>query len=85
MVDRLSYVPMSGLVFNVMLNVLISQRWLFAAVRPAADYLITRTTPVVPGVQVEPVSRTGARGVGVVPGGPPTASGPLLVLHDQAT
>ena len=55
-VDRLSYAPTSRLAFNVLLNVLVSQRWLFAGVRPAADYLIARTTPVVPGVRVEPVS-----------------------------
>src|ERR1700759_3573044 len=57
--DRLAYVPISRLSFNIMLNVLISQRWLFAGVRPAADYVIARTTPVVPGF------RAGARRVGV--------------------
>ncbi|MDT5408310.1 MAG: epsilon-lactone hydrolase, partial [Mycobacterium sp.] len=34
-VDRLSYVPISRLGFNVMLNVLLSQQWLLAALRPA--------------------------------------------------
>jgi len=35
-VDRLGYVPISRLGFNVMLNVLVSQQWLLAALRPAA-------------------------------------------------
>src|SRR6201995_6060739 len=52
--DRLAYVPISRLSFHIMLNVLISQRWLFAAVRPAADYVIARTTPVVPGIRFRP-------------------------------
>jgi len=43
-VDQLSYVPIARLTFNIMLNVLVSQQWLFAGVRPAADYLIARTT-----------------------------------------
>ena len=39
-----------------MLNVLVSQQWLFTGLRPAADYLIARTAPVVPGVRVKAVS-----------------------------
>src|ERR1700722_3105005 len=55
-VDRLTYVPISRLGFNVMLNVLLSQEWLLAALRPAADYVISRTAPVVPGIRVKGVS-----------------------------
>ena len=55
-VDRLSYVPISRLGFNVMLNVLVSQQWLLAALRPVADYMISRTAPVVPGIRVKPVA-----------------------------
>ena len=54
-VDQLSYVPISRLGFNMMLNVLVSQQWLLTTLRPAADYLISRTAPVYPGVRVEPV------------------------------
>jgi monoterpene epsilon-lactone hydrolase len=55
-VNRLAYVPVSRLTFNIMLNVLVSQQWLLTGLRPAADYLIARTAPVVPGVRVKPVS-----------------------------
>src|SRR6202044_2840787 len=55
-VERLSYVPISRLGFNVMLSVLVSQRWLLAALRPAADYVIARTAPVIPGIRVKPVT-----------------------------
>ena len=68
-VDRLSYVPISRLGFNMMLNVLVSQQWLLAALRPAADYVISRTAPVVPGIRVKPCFRAGARGVGLGSGG----------------
>ncbi len=71
---------MSRLVFNVMLNVLVSQRWLFAGVRPAADYLISRTTPVVPGVRVEPVSAP-VRGEWVWAPEADDGVGAILVLH----
>ena len=64
-VDRLSYVPISRLGFNVMLNVLVSQQWLLAALRPAADYVISRTAPVVPGIRVKRVAAPVVRGVGL--------------------
>ena len=48
-VDQLSYLPVSRLPLNIMLNVLVSQQWLFTGLRPAADYLISRTSAVVPG------------------------------------
>jgi monoterpene epsilon-lactone hydrolase len=56
MVERMTYVPVSRLTLNIMLNVLVSQQWLFTGLRPAADYLIARTAPVVPGVRVKQVS-----------------------------
>ena len=55
-VDRLSCIPVSRLGLNMMLNVLVSQQWLFAGLRPAADYLIARTAPVVPGIRVKRVA-----------------------------
>ena len=57
LVDRMTYVPVSRLTLNIMLNVLVSQQWLFTALCPAADYLIARTAPVVRGVRVEPLDR----------------------------
>ncbi|MBV8861092.1 MAG: alpha/beta hydrolase fold domain-containing protein [Mycobacterium sp.] len=53
-VDRLSYVPIARPTFTFMLNVLLSRQWLLAGLRPAADYAIARSSPVVPGVRVEP-------------------------------
>ena len=50
--DRLSYVPISRLTFNIMLNVLLSRQWLLAGIRPAADYAIARSSPVIPGARV---------------------------------
>ncbi len=82
-VDQLSYVPLSRLPFNIMLNVLVSQQWLFAALRPTADYLIARTAPVVPGVRVKQVSGP-VRGEWVwAPEAQDTAAaaGVVLVLH----
>ncbi|MDT7737205.1 MAG: epsilon-lactone hydrolase, partial [Mycobacterium sp.] len=35
LVDRLTYVPVSRLTLNIMLNVLVSQQWLFTGLRPA--------------------------------------------------
>ena len=67
MVERVTYVPVSRLTLNVMLNVLVSQQWLLTGLRPAADYLIARTAPVVPGVRVESGLRTGSGGVGLGP------------------
>src|ERR1700760_3458037 len=78
--DRLAYVPISRLSFNIMLNVLISQRWLFAGVRPAADYVIARTTPVVPGIRVRPVSAP-VRGEWVWAPEADDGVGAVLVLH----
>jgi len=78
--DRLPYVPISRLTFNIMLNVLISQRWLFAGVRPAADYVIARTTPVVPGIRVRPVSAP-VRGEWVWAPEADDGVGAVLVLH----
>ena len=71
LVDRMTFVPVSRLTLNVMLNVLVSQRWLLTGLRPAVDNLIARTAPVVPGVRVKPVS-TPVRGSGSGPLGPRT-------------
>ena len=78
--DRLTYVPASRLTFNIMLNMLLSQQWLFAGVRPAADYLIARTTPVVPGIRVKPVSGP-VRGEWVWAPEADDGVGAVLVLH----
>ncbi len=79
-VERLSYVPISRLGFNVMLNVLASQQWLLAALRPAADYVISRTTPVVPGIRVKRVAAPVA-GEWVWAPEADDAAGVVLVLH----
>jgi monoterpene epsilon-lactone hydrolase len=55
-VNQMAYVPVSRLTLNIVLNVLVSQQWLLTGLRPAADYLIARTAPVVPGVRLKPVS-----------------------------
>ena len=52
LVDQLTYIPLSRFTFNIMLDVLVSQQWLFAGLRPTADYVIARTAPAVPGVAV---------------------------------
>jgi epsilon-lactone hydrolase len=78
--DRLTYVPFSRLTFNIMLDVLVSQQWLFAGLRPAADYVIARTTPVVPGVRVKRVSAP-VRGEWVWAPEADDAAGVVLVLH----
>src|ERR1700679_1027572 len=80
LVDRLTYVPVSRLTLNIMLNVLVSQQWLFTGLRPAADYLITHTAPVVPGVRVKRVS-TRVRGEWVWAPQADDAAGGVLVLH----
>ena len=83
LVERVTYVPVSRLTLNIMLNVLVSQQWLLTGLRPAADYLIARTAPVVPGVRVKPVS-TPVRGEWVwAPGAQDNvaAAGVVLVLH----
>jgi len=83
LVDRFTFVPVSRLTLNVMLNVLVSQRWLLTGLRPAVDNLIARTAPVVPGVRVKPVS-TPVRGEWVwAPGAQDNvaAAGVVLVLH----
>ena len=80
LVDRLTYVPVSRLTLNIMLNVLVSQQWLFTGLRPAADYLITHTAPVVPGVRVKRVS-TRVRGEWVWAPQADDAAGVVLVLH----
>jgi monoterpene epsilon-lactone hydrolase len=78
--DRLSYVSISRLTFNIMLNVLLSRQWLLAGLRPAADYAIARSSPVIPGARVEP-------GPAAVPGewvwapGAKAEVGVVLVLH----
>jgi epsilon-lactone hydrolase len=79
-VDRLSYVPISRLGFNVMLDVLVSQRWLLAALRPAADYLISHTAPVVAGTRIKPVAGP-VSGEWVWAPEADDAAGVLLVLH----
>ncbi|MDT5305962.1 MAG: epsilon-lactone hydrolase [Mycobacterium sp.] len=80
LVDRLTHVPASRLTLNIMLNVLVSQQWLFTGLRPAADYLITHTAPVVPGVRVKRVSRQ-VRGEWVWAPQADDAAGVVLVLH----
>ncbi len=50
------------------------------ALRPAADYLISRTAPVVPGVRVKQVSAP-VRGEWVWAPGATTRPGVVLVLH----
>jgi epsilon-lactone hydrolase len=83
MVDRATFVPVSRLTLSIMLNVLVSQQWLLTGLRPAADYLIARTAPVVPGVRVKQVS-TPVRGEWVWAPGPQdnvAAAGVVLVLH----
>ncbi|HEY6858119.1 MAG TPA: alpha/beta hydrolase [Mycobacterium sp.] len=80
LVDRLTYVSVSRLTLNIMLNVLVSQQWLFTGLRPAADYLITHTAPVVPGVRVKRVSRQ-VRGEWVWAPQADDAAGVVLVLH----
>ena len=79
-VDQLSYVPVSRLTFTIMLNVLLSQQWLLAGLRPAADYMIARTAPVVPGVRVKRVSAP-VRGEWVRAPEADDAAGVVLVLH----
>ncbi|WP_292990808.1 alpha/beta hydrolase [Mycobacterium sp.] len=79
-VDRLTYVPVSRLTLNTLLNVLVSQQWLFTGLRPAADNLIARTSPVVPGVLVVPVSDP-VRGEWVRAPDNDDAAGVILVLH----
>jgi acetyl esterase/lipase len=79
-VDQLSYLPVSRLPLNIMLNMLVSQQWLLAGLRPAADYLIARTTPVVPGVRVKRVS-TSVQGEWVWAPEANDAAGVVLVLH----
>src|ERR1700753_3087031 len=83
-VDRLSYVPISRLGFNVMLNVLVSQQWLLAALRPAADYVIARTAPVVPGIRVKPVAAP-VSGEWVWAAEADDAAGVVLVLHGSGS
>jgi len=78
--DRLTYVPISRLTFNIMLDVLLSRQWLFAGLRPAADFLIARTTPVVRGVRVKPVSGP-VRGEWVWAPEADDGVGAVLVLH----
>jgi epsilon-lactone hydrolase len=80
LVDRFTFVPISRLAFNIMLNVLVSQQWLLTGLRPAADYLISRTAPVVSGVRVKPVS-TPVRGEWVFAPEADDAAGVVLVLH----
>jgi monoterpene epsilon-lactone hydrolase len=83
MVERLTYVPVSRLSLNIMLNVLVSQQWLLTGLRPAADYLIAHTAPVVPGVRVKQVS-TPVRGEwvwGREAQETGAAAGVVLVLH----
>src|ERR1700730_14949084 len=79
-VDRLSCVPISRFGFNVMLNVLVSQQWLLAALRPAADYMISRTAPVVPGIRVKRVAAP-VSGEWVWARESDDAAGVVLVLH----
>src|SRR6202012_3886667 len=79
-VDRLGYVPISRLRFNLMLNVLVSQQWRLAALRPAADYVISRTAPVIPGIRVKEVAAP-VSGEWVWAPEADDAAGVVLVLH----
>jgi epsilon-lactone hydrolase len=78
--ERLTYVPVARLTFNIMLNVLVSQQWLFARLRPAADYVIARTAPVVPDIRVKPAS-SAVRGEWVWAPEADDRVGAVLVLH----
>ena len=79
-VERLTYVPVSRLTFSLMLNVLVSQQWLLTGLRPAADYMIAQTAPVVPGVRTKQVA-TPVRGEWVWAPKADNAAGVVLVLH----
>ena len=81
MVERMTYVPVSRLTLNVTLNVLVSQQWLLTGLRPAADYLISRTAPVAPGVRVEQVSAPVRGESGLRQRERTTRRGVVLVLH----
>jgi acetyl esterase/lipase len=63
-----------------MLNVLLSQRWLLAGLRPAADYAIARSSPAVAGARVEP-GPARVRGEWVWSPGADADVGAVLVLH----
>ncbi len=80
LVEQLTYVPVSRLTLNIMLNVLVSQQWLLAGLRPAADYLIARTAPVVPGVRVKRVVAP-VEGEWLWAPEADDAAGVVLVLH----
>ena len=80
LVDRLTYVPVSRLTLNIMLNVLVSQQWLFTGLRPAADYLIARTARWCPASGSSRVS-TQVRGEWVWAPQADDAAGVVLVLH----
>jgi epsilon-lactone hydrolase len=79
-VDQLSYLPVSRLTLNIVINVLVSQQWLLAGLRPVADRLIAGTSRAVPGVRVKPVSAP-VRGEWVWAPEADDASGVVLVLH----
>jgi epsilon-lactone hydrolase len=80
LVDQLTYIPLSRFTFNIMLDVLVSQQWLFAGLRPTADYVIARTAPVVPGVRVQRVTGP-VSGEWVRAPEADDAAGVMLVLH----
>ncbi|MEZ0384652.1 alpha/beta hydrolase [Mycobacterium sp. pW045] len=50
--DRLTYSRVSRVVFTATLNVVLSNRWLLARLRPVADRAIIAASPVLPGVEV---------------------------------
>lgn len=79
-IEELSYLPVARASFNLMLNVLLSQRWLLAGLRPAADYAIARSSPAVAGARVEP-GPAGVRGEWVWSPGADADVGAVLVLH----
>lgn len=80
LMDAMSYLPLARLSFNLMLKVLLSNPQLLAGIRPAADYAIARTAPVVPGIRIEPVSAP-VRGEWVWSPGADAGVGVVLVLH----
>lgn len=80
LVDTLSYSRLARLSFTAMLTVLLANRQLLNRVRPAADWAIARTSPVVPGARVEPAP-VPVPGEWVWAPAAEDGSGVVLVLH----
>ncbi len=78
--DRFSYGPLARMTLTAMLNVLVSNPWLLARIRPAVDCAIARSSPVVPGVRVQRVAGP-VRGEWVRGPRAQDGVGVMLVLH----